>query len=115
MALHSNPPHAVDTYTVASGTDAGGGVQLTYTLAQSAVPCSINTSSSSEQERFSQQQQTVTHTVAFLTATLTTSLTRGMKLVTSDRSESFHVHGISHGRAYGTIPAFTYAYCESLN
>ncbi len=112
MALHDNPPHAVDTYTCASGTDAGGGTGLTFTLAQSGVACSINTANSSEVEKFAQMGQVVTHTVAFLTSVLTTPLTRGMKLVTSDRGESYHVKGISPGRAYGSIPPFTYAYCE---
>lgn len=112
MALYDAPPHTVSTYSVASSTDSGGGTTLAYTLAQSGVACSINTASSSEREQFAQQGIFVTHTVAFLASKLTTELTRGMKLVTSDRSETYHVRGISHGRAYGTIPAFVYAFCE---
>lgn len=114
MALHDNPPHLCTSYTVVSGVDAGGGVSLTYSSAQADIPCSINTASSSERELFAQQGQVVTHTVGFLTSALTTALTRGMKLVTSD-SITLHVKGISAGRAYGSIPAFTYAYCESQN
>jgi hypothetical protein len=112
MALHDNPPHRVALYTSASGTDAGGGVSLTYTLSQSAIPCSINTASSSEQERFAQQGMVVTHTVAFLASVFTTTPKRGDKIVTADRTESFHVRGISYGRAYGNIPAFVYLACE---
>lgn len=112
MPLYDNPPHAVNTYTVASTQDTGGGTGLTYTLAQSSVPCSINTSSSSERELFAQQGIVVTHRVAFLSSVLTTPLTRGMKLVATDNSASYHVRGISTGRAYGNVKAFTYADCE---
>jgi len=115
MALHDNPPHRVNTYTVASSADQGGGTALSYTLADSSLKCSINTASSSEREMFSQSQQIVTHTVAFLTSAITTPLVRGMKLVATDNSISLHVLGISAGRAYGSIPAFTTAYCESIN
>lgn len=112
MALWSNPPHRASTYTVASSRDDGGGVALTYTLAQSAVPCSINTASASTVERFAQEGITVTHTVAFLSSALTTALTRGMKLVADDTSKSYHVRGIRQGRAYGSVPAFVYADVE---
>ncbi len=112
MALHTNPPHAVTTYTVTSSTDSGGGVSLTYASAQSAVACSINTAGASERELFAQQGVVVTHTIGFLTATLTTALSRGMKFVADDTGLAFHVRGISHGRSYGGVPAFTYAYCE---
>lgn len=112
MALFDNPPHAVSTYTGAPTRDGGGGTTLTYTLAQAAVPCSINTASASERELFLQDGIVVTHTVAFLAAALTTPLARGMKLVAGDTSATFHVKGISAGRAYGGVPAFTYAYCE---
>lgn len=114
MPLYDSPPHRVTTYNVTSGTDTGGGTSLSYAAAQSSVPCSINTASASERDLFAQSNIVVTHTVAFLTATLTTQLTPGMKLVTTDRSESYHVHGISRGRAYGTVPAFTYAHCEQI-
>lgn len=112
MPLYAAPPHRVSVYTAASGTDAGGGVELTYTLSQSAVPCSVNTASASEVERFAQQGQVVTHTVAFLSSVLTAGVARGAKLVTDDRSESYHVKGVSAGRAYGNVPAFTYCFCE---
>lgn len=114
MALFDDPPHSVSTYTVASTRDAGGGTTLTYTLAQTACPCSINTASATEREIFAQQGIVVSHTVAFLAATLTTPLTRGMKLVATDTGATFHVRGISAGREYGSIPAFTYAACEQI-
>lgn len=113
MPLWSNPPHRADVYTAASGVDAGGGSTQVYTLSQSSVPCSVNTASSSEVERFSQPNQTVSHTVALLSSALTTPLVRGVKLVCD--GVSYHVHGISAGKQYGGVPAFTTAYCESLN
>ena len=112
MALHDNPPHTVDTYTCASGTDSGGGVTLTYTVADSAVPCSINTASASTVEMYAQQGMRVSLTVAFLASALTTTLTRGMKLITGDTAKSLHIEGIRQGRAYGSIPAFVYADCS---
>lgn len=114
MPLYDAPTHTVTSHTVTSSTDVGGGIALTYAVAQTAIPCSINTLSSQEQERFSQQQLVVTHTVAFLTSALTTALSRGMKLVTGDNSQSFHVEGLAAGRAYGSIPAFTMAHCRQL-
>jgi hypothetical protein len=112
MALYDTPPHACDVYAVASGPDAGGGVQLAYTLLQAACPCSIDTASASEQLRFAQQAVVVTHRVAFLSSALTTPLGRGMKLVASDTGASYNVRGISAGRQYGGVPPFTYAFCE---
>ncbi len=114
MALHDNPPHSVTTYTVVSSTDAGGGVALTYTAAQTGLKCSINTASASEQERFAQMGQVVTHTIGILTSAITTAIVRGMKVVTTDRSESYHVKGIAAGRSYGNVPAFTYLFCEQV-
>lgn len=114
MALHDDPPHRVDTYTLTTSTDAGGGVVQNFALAQSALPCSIDTATADEQERFARMQQVVTHKVGILTSKLTTALTPGMKLVTTDRAETYHVKGLAGGRAYGTIPAFTYAFCEQL-
>ena len=112
MALHHNPPHRVHSYTVGSSRDTGGGTDLTYTLAQSSIPCSINTASATERELFGQQGIVVTHTIGILTSAITTAITRGMKVVATDTSKAFHVHGISAGRKYGTIPAFTYLHCE---
>ena len=114
MALHDNPPHRATLHSVATTRDSGGGVTLTYTAAQSAIPCSIDTASASEVERFAQMQIQITHRVAVLSSKLTTTLTRGMKLVTDDTSDSYHVEGFSKGRAYGGIPAFTYIYCRQL-
>lgn len=114
MALWENAPHSVDTHSVTSGADDGGGVELTYTVAQSSVRCSINTVSAAEQLRYAQMQIFVTHTVAFLSSDLTTALTKGMKLVATDTSESYHIRGIRKGRAYGSVPALTYADCEHI-
>jgi len=86
MALYDSPPHRVAIYSVASATDSGGGTTLSYTLKQSAVPCSINTASASEREMFAQQQIVVTHTIAFKSSAITTSLVRGDKIVAADES-----------------------------
>jgi hypothetical protein len=114
MALYDDPPHSVDTYTVVSGSESGGGVTLTFTLAQSGVKCSIDTASADEQERFARMQQVVTHRVGFRASVLTTALTPGMKLVAGDTGGSFHVKGIAKGREYGGVPPFVYAFCEEL-
>ena len=50
MALYDSPPHSVTSYTLTTSRDAGGGASYTYTSAQSAIPCSINTSSASTTE-----------------------------------------------------------------
>lgn len=112
MPLWDSPSHAVATYSVDSGRDAGGGESLTYTLVQSAVPCSVNTASASTQELFAQSGIVVTHTVAFLSSALTTPITRGFKLVAADTGASFKVEGIRTGRAYGRVPQFTYCDCS---
>lgn len=113
MALFDAPPHTVTTYTVVSGTDSGGGVTLTYTAAQSGLKCSINTAGSSTVLQYAQSQIRVTHTVAVLSSSITTAITRGMKL-TESGGLSFEVRGIRSGRAYGNVPAFTYLDCEQL-
>jgi hypothetical protein len=112
MALHDNPPHRVTTYTSDASRDLGGGTAITYTAAQAALPCSIDTASASERELFAQQGIVVTHKIGILTAAITTAIVRGMKVVTNDRSESYHVRGISAGRTYGSIPPFTYLFVE---
>jgi hypothetical protein len=114
MALFDSPPHAISLFTATSSRDAGGGTTTTYTLAQSAVPCSVNTASASTQELFAQQNIRVDVTVAFLASALTTALTRGMKLIASDTSQSLHVEGISTGRSYGSIPSLVYAHCSII-
>ena len=105
--------HTCTTYTVVSGTDSGGGTSLTYTAAQSGAKCLINTASASTVERYSQDNISVSHTVAFLSSELTTPLTRGMKIIDST-NRSFHIEGIRTGRAMGSVPAFTYADCSEL-
>lgn len=115
MPLYDRPPpHRITLKSVTSGTDEGGGVTLTYTTAQSAVPCSINTASSSERALFAQMGIVVTHTIAMLASVLTTVPQRGWKATTDDRAESFHVRGIRHGRAYGSIPSFVMLDCEQI-
>ena len=108
MALFDDPPHSCSTYTVVSGADSGGGVSLTYSLAQSSVPCSVNTSTARTRDLYSQAGIEVSHTVAFLSAVLTTALTRGMKLVASEGG-TFRIEGIRSGRVNGNVPALTYA------
>jgi len=114
MAIYSNPPHAVDIRSVDTTRDAGGGTTNTYITVQSAVPCSIDTHGGSEQDRFDQPQNLITHRVAFLSAVLTTPIVRGMKLIASDGS-TYHVKGFVAGRAYGGIPAFVYVDVEQLS
>lgn len=112
--LYDSPTHAVTSYTLATARDAGGGTTYTYSSAQAAIPCIINTASASTQELFAQQGIRVTHTVAFLASAVTTTLVRGMKLVADDTSVSLHVEGIRQGRAYGNIPAMVYADCSQI-
>lgn len=113
MALYDAPPHLTSVASSVPSTDAGGGVTLTYTTVMSDVPCSINTVSGTEAERFAQMGLEVSHVVAYLTSALSTSLVRGMKITDSD-GNSYHVEGIRKGRAYGSIPAFTYANVRQL-
>jgi len=112
MALHDNPPHSVTIQAPTSSRDGAGGTNLSYTTVQADVPCSIDTADPREVERFAAMQLVVTHTVGILSSVLSTPLARGSKLVSG--SSSFHVQGISTGRAYGSIPAFTYAHCEEV-
>ena len=104
-------PHTCSTYTVASTRDSGGGTTLTYTLAQSGIPCSINTTGASEIAINSQMGQVVTHTIAILASLVTTTIVRGMKVVADD-GNSYHVEGIRYGRQYGSIPPFVYLQCK---
>jgi hypothetical protein len=114
MALYDDPPHSVSTYTPTVAADAGGGDPLSYAVAQTGVPCSIDTASASTVQMYAQDQIQVTHTVAFLSSVLTTPITRGMKLVAGDSGGSFHVEGIRAGRQYSGVPAFTYCDCREL-
>lgn len=114
MALYDDPPHRISTYTVASTRDTGGGTALSYTLAQSGVPCSINKESAGERLLYAQQNIAVTHTVAILPSVLTRSITRGMKVVDESDGTSFHVLGVNGGQAYGTIPELLYLSCQEI-
>lgn len=111
MALHDNPPHRITLQSSASGTDSGGGVQLTYTTVQSSVPASISTASASERDIFAQQGIVVSHTIGLLTSALTTAPARGWKVL-DESGNSYHVRGISAGRSYGSVPPFHYLFCE---
>jgi hypothetical protein len=113
MPLYDAPPHTISLLKSGSSRDSGGGTSVSYTSAQTSVACSIKTASSSTKELFAQQEITVTHTVAVLASALTAVPEAGWKVTTADRAESFHVHGIRHGRAYGGVPAFVYLDCES--
>lgn len=111
MPLYTNPRHRCSSYTVDSGLDSGAGTKLTYTLAQSAIPCSINTASAATIEIFNQKGIVVSHTIGFLASTLTTTLVQGMKLVADDTGDTFLIQGIRQGRAApnNSIPALVYA------
>lgn len=104
--IWNRAPHRCDLYTIAVSTDAGGGVINTYTLAQSAVPCLINTASSATADMYSRQQITVSHTIGIKLSLITTTVTPGMKVVAD--GASYHVEGIRSGRAFMDIPAFCY-------
>ncbi len=115
MALFDNPPHRVNSLTPSAFRDDGGGTDITYTLAQSGIPCLINTLSSSEQEMFAQEGLTVSHRVGFLSSVLSPDLTRGMKLIATDTlGGQFEVRGIQEGRAMGNVPSLLYAICQQI-
>jgi hypothetical protein len=108
MALFDNPPHTINLLSASSSRDSGGGTSVSYTSAQTSVPCSINTASASEKQLFAQTGQEVSHTIAILASALTTVPERDWKAVSDDRSENFHVVGVRYGRSYGGVPAFVY-------
>ncbi len=112
--LWDNPPHSIALYSVTSGADTGAGVLPTYTVAQSGIPCSINTTSASTQTLYAQSNIVVSHTIAILASVLTAVPVPGWKAQTTDRSESYHILGIRHGRAYGNVPAFVYLDCDQI-
>lgn len=103
-------PHRADISNQTSGTDDGGGVTATFTVAQSSVPCRENITGSSERELFGQTGMVVTATISFLTSTLTTTIQRGTKIVTNGRT--YHVRGITVSQGQGTIPSITRTTCE---
>ena len=114
--LYDSPPHRVSLYSSTNANDAAGGVVVTYTLEQSAVPCLINTASANTQLVFAQMQIRVMQTVGILSSELTTTPEPGWKAVADDRSTTLIVRGIRSGResALGTIPALTYLDCEEF-
>jgi hypothetical protein len=113
---YDNPSHRVSSYTSEPSRDGGGGTELTYTLAQSAIPVSINTASANTIALYGQSAILVTHTIGVLGSYITTALTPGMKFVTDDRTESYLFRGIRKGRASpsGSIPALTYIDVEQI-
>lgn len=116
MSLLDSLTHTVTVYGPQTATrDSAGGTNITWpTTRQASVPCLINTASASEVDRFSQMGMQVSHTVAFRSSDLTSALARGDKLTADDTSESYHIEGISAGRAMGNIEAFVYAHCSQL-
>lgn len=114
MALYDAPPHSVTIYGPPTAVrDGGGGTTITHgTTRQANVPCSINTTGASSRGVFDQDGMTVTHTIAILTSVLSSAVARGDKAVTDDTSETYHIVGIQKGRAYGSIPGFTYLQCQ---
>ncbi len=114
MALYDDPEHSCDILgppVVTSGT-AGGDVLTWPTTRAAAVPCSINTTGASPQDRFSQPEMVViTHVVGF--GPDVTVPQRGDKLLTPD-GVYLHVRGLRTGRAAGGVPALTYADCQQV-
>lgn len=110
--LYDSPPHLCDVYTSASGTDAGGGTDIAYTLAQSNVPCIANSLSAGEQARFAQSQIALSHKVCFKASALTAPIVRGNKLVVN--GASLHVKGVNSNQAVGNIPELVEVMCEQL-
>jgi hypothetical protein len=113
MALFDTPPHSVTIYgPPTTSRDAGGGESVTWpTTRQSAVPCLINTATSSTQNLFAQQGIVVTHTISILSGVLASAVARGDKVVADDNSAVYHIEGIRSGRnvrTYGRTPEFTY-------
>lgn len=107
MALYDSPPHVANILSSATSVDAGGGTTITYTAVQSGLACSISTASASTVLMYAQNQVQVTHTLAVESRRLSQAVAPGMKVTDGD-GLSYHVEGIRSGRAYGTIPAFTY-------
>ena len=112
MALFDTPPDSAHLDTLASTTDSGCGVTLTYTSAQASIPCIAAELSGSEQARFAQAQIVATHKFSFLNSVFTTTPARGMKLVSG--SESYHITGILTHLAIGSLPALTEIVAERL-
>ena len=113
MPLWDDPEHRISLFSVATSRDGGGGVEYSYSLAQSGVPCLNNTASASESLLFAQQGIVVTHTISIASSELTSPVARGWKVV-DENGSSYHVEGIRAGRAVDEldIPAFTYLQCR---
>lgn len=113
MPLFDDPEHSVAIHGPPTVTqdDAGGDVIAWPTVRAAAVPCSINLTGASTQDRFGQPGVVVTHVVAFGEGV---SVQRGDRLVCDDTGEVLHVLGIRRGRAYGSVPALLYCDCEQV-
>lgn len=101
MPLFDNPPHVADVMKPATGTDAGGGVLVTFTVRTPNVRGILNRASSTEQLLYAQQGMTVSHTFV----TRDNSAQRGDKLRYGTRS--LHIVGIVTNDPIGNIPAHT--------
>jgi hypothetical protein len=112
--LYDDPPHRVDVLRPITGRDAGGGTQITYSVVAAAVPCSIDTMSSTEVMRFAAAQIQVTHTIGFRADVLPVNLMPGDVLRAADTGARYKVVALRAGRPYGTIPALVYAIVDQL-
>jgi hypothetical protein len=94
-----------------SGTDAGGGVEITWPTARAmSVPCLVCTASSQERELFAQQGISVSHTIAFEGDGA--GVQRGDKLTTVDLMIAYHIVGIRVQDGVGGIDQFTYVFAQ---
>lgn len=102
-------PHLISLYSSDYAT-YGGGQNLTFSLEQSGIKCSINTGGAHRRSQFDQNQMVVTGRVAILSEQLTTIPKRGWKAIAEDTNQTlmFTGGGVSAGREYGTVPPFTY-------
>ncbi len=114
--LYDSPPHRMSLYSSSAANDAGGGVDITYTVAQANVACLINTASASTRLMYAQQDIVVTETVGVLSSYLTSIPQPGWKVIADDTGKSLLIHGIRSGRvsALGTIPPLTYLDCSEI-
>lgn len=107
MSLYDDPSHTITIYgPPVATTDSAGGEVITWpTVRAASVPCILNPTGASEQERFGQTGIVRSFTVSILTELA--SPERGDKLIDSDGLQH-HVKSIKVGLAYGNIPRLTY-------
>lgn len=114
MALYDDPPHRITLSRAPTTKDSSGGINIAYTVAQSDVPCIINTASASTVEMYAQQQIAVSLTIGILSEVLTTTPQPGWKAVTDWNGKSAKILGIRSGLEMGTIPELTYLDCSQF-